>query len=145
VPFRFRYQQSLYRCITCQDVAFSSHQGCQVVISKIGQINPWKEPNSNKKAKYKINTRNLWNTQTRFQKAIYTVHILYIKRTKLPNNSINKLLETFGLAEENLKAWNSKTKNYKLSCRVSDKKLSFCVHKQCLETCQYSEIWQSHL
>jgi len=35
--------------------------------------------------------------------------------------------------------WQQQTKNYEFSCRVSNKKLSFCVRKQCLE------IWQINI
>jgi len=36
---------------------FAWNQGCQVVISKKGQINPWKSQRAPKKAKYTINTQ----------------------------------------------------------------------------------------
>ena len=128
----FLCQQTPSLCNTCLDVCVQlSHaqktfyhylnQGCQVVTSKKGQINPQKSQIAPKKAKYKINTqRHLQNTKTRFQKVIYTYFIH--KKNKATAHSLenlSKLWFCWGVA------W-IETANLK-TCNKQNKKLEILV------------------
>ena len=87
-------------------------QGCQVVISKKGVINPWKKSNSTKKAKCKIITqRHLQTPKRTFEKQY--MHIIYIKRIKL-----TKRLETFGLINISKRLVFRKCKNETAKLRI---------------------------
>jgi len=127
---------------------YSKHVGCflqgfQVVISKKGQINPLKKPNSTKKSQ--IHKDTLKPPKCVFERQY--VHILYIKRIKLtPLMNFSKLLV---LMKSNLKLQIYKhviAKQKIINSRAEfPMKIYHCVQKQCLEIWQCPETCQNHV